>query len=220
MDADRFDNLARGISGAASRRVLLGSAAGVILATSGGSELAAKPRRRRRHHRKSRCGKHNCDGCCTSEKTCVPVSSLSEFACGLNGELCEPCSDGLDCLRDQGTCECTTSSCMGCCTADLTECNTGVDHVACGTNGDFCQNCEIQGLVCGAQQTCCIACGVACCAGGERCVLPWNGAPQDQHCCPNDRVCVNSQTGCCSDGLTCVPRVNPPAGTPTYACVT
>lgn len=219
MDADRFDDFARVLSESASRRVLLGAAAGLILARSSVFDLAAK-RKRRRHRRRPKCRSSNCDGCCTNQKQCIPASIQDEFACGLNGEPCQPCSDGLECIRGKGVCECTTNSCVGCCTPDLTECEAGNEDSACGENADFCQNCSIQGLICGARQECCTACGVGCCVGGEKCVLPWNGAPQDQHCCAIEHDCPGSQTGCCGAGLACTPRINPPAGTPTHACVT
>jgi len=137
----------------------------------------------------------SCDGCCTSNGECIPVSvsSFDVHHCGQRGEICNDCGDpdagwqcDLACFRvDPG---CSPANCVaGCCWgAAFDRCALGTGVNACGTGGEPC----------------------ALCAQGEQCVPQKKGGGL----C-NDQSTCNSQScgGCCYQGVCAM-------GTEVTAC--
>jgi hypothetical protein len=59
----------------------------------------------------------------------------------------EQCASGLEC-SPEGRCQCTASSCAGCCSADGRACHSGQRDSACGTDGGLCTDCGADGMSC------------------------------------------------------------------------
>ena len=121
------------------------------------------------------------------------------------------CPPGFECYLDTFTCQPACSH--------NTDCLDPAKPICCEVNVPY-GNGELQRV----HQ--CVACCLLCDLGDE-CVTNWP-VPNEQRvqqCCPREHVCQGSRTGCCAEApggpaLMCVPRVNPPSGTPTHACVT
>lgn len=239
MDDRHFDALTRFMSPSRPRRSVITALAVTMSIWLHHPEAQTKRRGKKRKNRKNKrcpsgsavsaqgtcsapCGA-GCSGCCRDDGTCVFLLGLSDRDCGFFGVPCLDCGDTQHVDEDRTHCCGNPSSdgCAQCCNS--THCQHKPDKPHCCDNS--CQECCTDGHCAGnpAGPTCCAGnCQSAscCCGAGEECVTPWNGAPQDQHCCATAHVCAGSQTGCCGPGLTCTPRIDPPPGTPTHACVT
>jgi hypothetical protein len=151
------------------------------------------------------CDGNSCaDGCCEGG-LCLSGGDANE--CGAGGRTCQHCAArGQACDSTSRACAgpaCGSSTCAGCCVADL--CVVGTAPTACGRTGEQCENCKAQGRTCLA-----VAPGGACagepacssqnCAGcclGNACVM---GA-DDQACGVAGQQCRN----CASWGEVCLP---------------
>ena len=237
MDDRQFDALVRTLvqSRRAAMAGLLALSASVIAVLDPTVEASNKKKRKKRKKRRQGdvcseangacgepvvpCGPPYCSGCCREDNTCVSIFGVSDRDCGFFGGACLDCGADYYRIRDRTHC-CgeSGSTCSQCCKDE---------HCQGHANGNrccdyLCREC-CNDDECSSRRCCdgrCIEASDCCCRLLEVCVLPWQGQPQDRHCCPNNLVCEGSQTGCCSPGMTCVPRVDPPDGTPTHACVT
>lgn len=142
------------------------------------------------------------------------------------------CEAGQECL--QQTCQCTPTSCAGCCIGN--QCVTTTSSGACGTGGRACLDCGMtacNGGQCG-QSTCNAAtCPTGCCAGatclsGRTQTACGIGGMACESCgvgaCGDAGVCLgtcNAQTcprGCCQGGVCLPGDAGTACGTGGAAC--
>jgi hypothetical protein len=123
-------------------------------------------------------------------------------ACGDGGV----CAAGLEC--DGGTCQCTPTSCQGCCEIrdGGSNCNPGNDVASCGVAGKPCARCSVQcdAGVCAGECDCLSGCcsGRTCYSGYTRSECGWPGTP-----CA---VCIYEQSDCIDRECRC--GTTPPCG--------
>lgn len=126
--------------------------------------------------------------------------------CG-QGPSCEP---GQECLAQ--TCQCTPSSCAGCCLGN--RCITAPSSSACGTGGRACLDCG--GSTCAAGQCAMSACNAAtcptgCCIGAT-CVTAQTAIA----CGAGGQACASCGAGSC-DGGVCLGSCDP-SSCPSGCC--
>lgn len=137
------------------------------------------------------CTQENCkDGCCSAEGVCI-VAPTSDLECGMNGVLCQNCTDkpGFGCIQSTCQSKCNTTSCLGCCTQTGACVPPASQTVtACGGRGEVCTSC-------GANQLCerlSVSIAGKCCGrAGRTCNVSYD-------CC-SGYTCRANGTG----GLTC-----------------
>lgn len=160
------------------------------------------------------CSASTCSGCC-SNNFCVPLQSQSNFTCGMRGNQCAACLNGLTC--SSGACtspDAGTSQVGNACTSD-TQCRPP-------TNG-FCIAETVFGQPTGWPGGACSAnCGTVGCPSGSSCLdvggggggtgsnpICFQSCPQPrlgQSTCRSGYLCeVNVQTT--GSGI-CIPRCN------------
>lgn len=155
MDDRRFDDAARAIGGAISRRgALAGLAAlGAALplgarAKNGQDDRAGRDGRPGAAKKKKRCTPAKCPAGCCSGKTCTPGTDPG--ACGAGGAACAACAAGELCIGGACVAECGPANCAGCCDAATNACEPGTDAAACGAGGAAC-------AACAGNAACCVA---------------------------------------------------------------
>ena len=215
MDDDRFDEMAKSLIAATSRRrtvgALLGGVVGLIgLAEVGSSRRRKNSARRRKEAKKEKLGKRvteeakpggagkpsgRClDGFANCRGTCVNLAK-DRNNCGICALVCpdgESCCAGV-CLATQ-TDNANCGACGKNCAAQQTCCggacvNTQVNESHCGT-------CDTP---CGARQICCGGECIAACTASDQC-------HEAGVCDPATRACTNPRKpngAACTDGDAC-----------------
>ena len=230
MDGHRFDHLLTALASPAVRRDSLRLFAAIAIAfllpaaalpgeATSGRGKGKKPKRKGKRKRKKQVKKEECPRgfvtCSDNPPRCCPVSN----------PICCPFIAAID----QAACCTTNEFCCGegCCPGETNCCpaRVGTNRMGVCCNGKCCggpSDCP-EGQFCDAIGCCDNNCNPTqgcvndCCLDGFACVATVTG---ERQCCAAEHVCSGSQTGCCSPGTTCVPRIDPPLGTPTHACVT
>jgi hypothetical protein len=82
----------------------------------------------------------SCDGCCDGQ-TCIDFDEISVENCGSNGDVCQPCGNGFECIDGECLSTACIATCAGCCDGD--ECLPGGVATACGSDGASCQECGL-----------------------------------------------------------------------------
>ena len=143
------------------------------------------------------CGPSNCNGCCTSNGTCV--AGNTDAVCGYSGGTCSTCSSVEKCVS--GTCTVQTQPCgpancaTGCCVGNV--CKAGNENSFCGAGGGLCTNCASSD-VCSAGKCAKKPCDATTCP---------NGCCYQGSCLPgtNPGACGKGGAACqdCGNGMTC-----------------
>ena len=112
---------------------------GVHLGRVSARRKRADAHARRRSRSSQTCTADNCEGCCRND-VCEDGAAVS--GCGINGNQCQTCSKGAQCLPT-GECHepCSPDNCKGCCDGD--NCIPGDRDDKCATGGVACI--ELQG---------------------------------------------------------------------------
>jgi hypothetical protein len=220
MDANRFDNLSRLLSGSSPRRralrATLGAILGGALARSLAGDIAAA--RHKRTHRRGEgdtndgevtTADHDCRHAlttCTGDGQCCTGTCLKSGICSCDAQNPCPraknpckkavCSSGR-CLYENRALGRTCRDDGNPCTRDICDGQGNCIHpklpngTSCGAN-QVCFNrvCCTQG-----DPTCCPTCNGACCLRTDDICTP-----NDLQCCPPKQVCHKS---CCAEGERC-----------------
>lgn len=188
MDADRFDNLLRGVEVGTRRGVCHALAALAVGAVAPLLRLAdADAKKRKRKKRKVTSPPYSGPAPSAPEPTSPPPT----YCHGARSTCAGGCCQGLSC----GDNNCDAG--QVCC---------GKAGVACDEDCDCCGELTCRSGVCGCPRN--FDCGVECCdTGAETCV--WTkGTCQGQICPDETDYCSDPETYLCADGCACMTAMN------------
>jgi hypothetical protein len=207
MDASRFDDLARALVAAGSRRGLVASAVFGGSVFPGAHDVLAGGKKKRKKNKKKKKKKKKDKKPPPPPPPPPPPTGCSPQCFG--GERC--CPDRVCCpvCDPRGGCCSPGDTCGSECCLPGQTCDRTADPPHCCADAFVCDGkCCPQGQVCAKGMSppqCCSPlslCGDKCCGAGETCDF------SSQECCSGDSVCGSE---CCAEGETCIPSVDPDA---------